>query len=880
MGFDVQNFGIGLAAGWASAYGIYRTRRYISAGFETVRRQSRSIRHYLTRSADGRYLGDLSEYCQRAHVAGRFVKLAQVLVEPRFLLAAELPGVGEEVTRSVFEVVPRVYDHPFLHAPYPIESLSLAELVTGERSLALLGVAGSGRSTALHALILWMLGEIEFKPLPDKVQERLTAEEAALDDAKRAERIKARVSIEERAKERLAKERGLNIAEAEATLGETRVEAFKRLMPVYVHLANVNLNKEEFGNQADPAEPLVRAVQYQMGRVTGSSVPVFLYNRLNKGQAALLIDGYDELPANERPAALAWLQALKAAYAQNFFIVVGTPQGSGALLQLGLTPVYVRPWSDLDIEHAAQAWARAWPQIGGTRRSPAPTPEENRVRRAISGSRAWLPYELTLKIWGLYADDSETPGLEGWLRALIARQLPKDQSLGVLLPRLAAAAALQLDEGVITRERIEARYSALFAASEESTNPPEKKDKKEETETGAQKFLTVLRRAGLVIRYRGERFAFHHAFLAAYLASLTLPELAEEALIDKALNVRWTQAFAYAALHMDVEAAVKACLTTPADMLHTRMLEAARWLAYAPAEAAWREAVLKQLGGLLVAANQYPLLRERAAAALIATREMSAARLFKAAAKDANADVRRLACLCLGALRAADGLPELTACLQDAAGDVQIAAGLALGALGTQEALEAMIMALTSGSEQLRKAIAEAFTAIPDEGYPVLYDAIEDEDMNVRRAAIFGLRRINANWSLMAVYKTFLDDSQWYVRSAAQEAFIKMSYREASGPGLHPAIQTLPWLEGWAGQRGQELATPAHGEEALLRALREGEPPIKILAALTVGQLGMVRQAGLLYTALRDRHEAVRAAAQRALGELQMYIGEALPLPS
>jgi HEAT repeat protein len=444
---------------------------------------------------------------------------------------------------------------------------------------------------------------------------------------------------------------------------------------------------------------------------------------------------------------------------------------------------------------------------------------------------------------------------------------------------------LQLEDGFITRERMEALLGDLFAqpdptADKTKAKPKDAKSKDREEANAQLKFLRMLQRAGLLVRYRGERFQFQHTSLAAYLASLNLKELTEEELADKALDPRWEHAFAYGALHTHLDAAVKAHLTTPADMLQTNLLQVARWLAYAPAEAEWRGGIIRHLGNMLTMQNQYPLIRERAAAALVGTRDASVLEIFKRATHDSNPDVQRLACLGLGALGDPDGLTELTAVLQGTMGDVQLAAGLALGALGTTEALEAMVGALTTGSEQLRKAISEAFAAIPEEGYPVLYDAISHQDMAVRRAAVFGLRRINTNWSLVAVYKAFLDDDQWYVRSAAQEAFVQMSYKEASGPIRYPPANDLPWLENWALKRGQELTSQAVGETALMQGLQEGEPPLKAMAATALGQLGKVDAVIPLYAALVDKQEAVRAAAQRALGDLQLYIGEPLPTPA
>ena len=70
--------------------------------------------------------------------------------------------------------------------------------------------------------------------------------------------------------------------------------------------------------------------------------------------------------------------------------------------------------------------------------------------------------------------------------------------------------------------------------------------------------------------------------------------------------------------------------------------------------------------------------------------------------------------------------------------------------------------------------MAEAFADMPEEGYPTLYDAVTEEDFMLRRAAIFGLRRTRTTWALVAIYRAFLEDEQWYVRSAAQQAFQEM----------------------------------------------------------------------------------------------------------
>ena len=50
MGFDVQNFGIGLLAGWASAYGVYRARNRIRGWAQAASNQASSAQNYATLS--------------------------------------------------------------------------------------------------------------------------------------------------------------------------------------------------------------------------------------------------------------------------------------------------------------------------------------------------------------------------------------------------------------------------------------------------------------------------------------------------------------------------------------------------------------------------------------------------------------------------------------------------------------------------------------------------------------------------------------------------------------------------------------------------------------------------------------------------------------
>ena len=888
MGFDVENFGIGLVAGWVSAYAVYRFRRQIQNAVTSTRRSAAGVQNYATRSADNRYVNDLIELAETSHLAGKFVHLSEIMVEPRFLPAPELAAPpDDEVIHDVFHIVPRTPDHPYLHAVYNLETLSIDDLATGDRAIALLGLPGSGRTTALLSIALHSLGRARFYSYEDKVQKSLDAEEAALSEKERTARVKQRQELERMARERLSEQHGITFGE---DIDRSGVLRFNQLVPIYVHLANVNISADEYGAQIDPAEPLVRAVQSQVGPITARALPLNLYRWLTQGKGLLLIDGLDDLPAEEQTQKLIWLRQLAETYRDNFFIVAATPYGYGPLMQMGLTPVHLRPWHDMDIDQSLSRWTNTWPVIGGTRRRPAGRPDEAQITRARTNNRALSPVDLSLKIWSTFANDTEMAGQEGWLRSYLTRYLPAKQSLDSIIPQLSQIAALQLDEGFITLERIEQlikadAFGGLDEAEEESESTAKKGSKKESKnareEASAQgKFLNLLRRTGLLIAYRGNRFQFRHPFIAAYLASLTLKSALADVIADQASNPAWSQAIAYTALHTSIEPAVRTRLTVAPDVLHNQVLEVSRWLAYAPANASWRGPLLKHLGNMLVSPNQFPLIRERAAAALIGTRDKSVLLVFRQAARNANTDVRRLACLGMGAIGNPESIKDCVALLEDQVNEVQLASAMALGAIGNDEALEAVVIALTEAPEAVRQAAAETLAAVPDEGHPILYDAISHDDMLVRRAATFGLRRTGTRWAIGALYRTFLEDTQWYVRSAAQQAFSDLQQEEARGPQSYPSPDAIAWLGDWAGARGENVPAGAGAVQVILNALHEGEPEIRELSARVLGQLGEVTSAKLLYNALRDRQEEVRTAAHRSLADLEMQLGQPFPAPA
>lgn len=920
MGFDFNldgpSFGLGVGAGLGISFAIYQARHLIGSMRRSVEEQAASAQSAALRSADRRYINFLAQTCQQSHLLGLQVNLTDILVEPRFITAPSPVDVpDEDDLPGVFDVVPRIHDFPYLYAPYNIETLSIDELGRGERALALLGLPGSGRTTALLAIALWTLSAVDFKPAGDRVQAMLDAEFGDLRDDERVQRMKDALMIEERARQQVAKERGEEYVESDGR--SSGLSVFRQLVPIYVHMADLLLDTDEYGQDVDPAEPLVRALQYRAGGVTAKTLPGFIYRRLAAGQALLLIDGYDDLPADERPTHTAWLQALLDLYASNFIIVAGPAAGYGDLSAAGFTPVFLRPWNDVDIAAGVESWARSWKKIA-TRRSSEPEPDL--IEQLKGRSRALPAVDVALQTWHFFHDPASTAGRDGWVRSYITRLFPAAEEK---IADLSELAVLQTEEGFITQQRLvelalgttpvsaaaelSADDESLFETSGSSEaedleaalfgdetaaapSPPAEPamDDMDPTDPKVAKriakekaaLLQSLQKSGLLVAFRGGRFRFRHGMVAAYLASLRLVNAAEETLVEKAADSRWLQVLAYASTHTPIDAAVRVRLEAPADMLHENTLEVARWLAYAGPRAAWRGELLTRLGNMFVAPAQYPLLRERIATALVGTRIPAVLGIFNKAVTRPQLDVRRLSSLALGAIGSEEAINHLARVLESGAeSELELAAGLALGAIGTQEALDVMLDALATGSEQLRRAVAEAFAAIPDTGHPILYEAVNHDEGEIRRAAIFGLRRIRTNWALTTIYRRFMEDPDWRVRSAAQEGLQGIQLGETGVVRAYPGVESLPWLLGWAREMGDALPQNADGYGMLQMALQEGEVLYRSLAALASGQLGLLDNVRGLYEALYDEHDVVREAAHRALADLQQRLGTPLPAP-
>jgi HEAT repeat protein/energy-coupling factor transporter ATP-binding protein EcfA2 len=881
MRLDFISFLIGFVVAAAVAAILYRFRAQLARVRSSAEGQAGSTRRFITSTSETRYYNDLVKAMNARHIAGDVVKLTDIYVEPRFIRGIEPVDPSDERPRSVFHVVPLIHDMPACYASYNIETLSINDLQSSDPHLALLGMPGSGKSTALAIMALVAAEEIELETIDVMSDEVFEDETKDLPPADKEKLLQQRQDLQQRAIDqlKLAQER-------DKEQGKVTREAidFHRLLPIVVHLRDIDLRPEAYGVQPgaaangkssgkqavkplktlDPAEPIVKALQHRASTVTASALPRMVYNRLTAGTCFVMIDGYEDLPFDECPEKLLWLKQFMDIYGANFIIVTGPATGYDPLVNLGLTPIFLRPWGDAEFERLIGRWAMAWPTIAGTARRPAPIPEERIVRRVATNNRGRLPLDVTLKTWAAFSGDEQEVGRIGWYDFYVRHHYNSKEAR----PAMERVAATMLDLGgkPLTRDRMKELITAAVTGPDGKTvaNPDDVLGK-------------LTGNSSLMIEWPGGAYGFVHPLLTGFLAGSWMIYADNEMLNAMLANPAWEIAFPFGAARTEVDSAVTQRLSEMPDLLYSNLFSIVSWLPDSPPNAAWRAEIFKRLTAALLSPSQYPAIRERAMAALVASRDKNVGFILRQALRSPDPNVRRLGCVGLGALGEGEAIKDLGPMLTDSDPDVTLAAGLALGAIGTEAALETMLAGFVDGEASLRQAVAEALAAIPGEGYAVLRDAMNSKDMMVRRAAVYGLSRVRAAWALALLYRALLEDEQWYVRNAAEQAFLSAERPDESGVTRHPEADALPWLVSWAAQRGEGVPAGQSARQILIRVLQEGDPVARAAAARTLANLGHVPALKPLYGALRDRDEKVRAAVYEALGNLQNRLGEEFP---
>ncbi len=395
----------------------------------------------------------------------------------------------------------------------------------------------------------------------------------------------------------------------------------------------------------------------------------------------------------------------------------------------------------------------------------------------------------------------------------------------------------------------------------------------------------LLKNSELLIDVGRGRVAFVHPTLRAYFAAQHAARSSlDEEMIAHVHDPRWQDTVGFYATLTTATPLVLERIKGADDAFHSNFMAAAQYLVLSSEpDKKLMGRVLGQLSQVLLDPQQPAPLRQQAATTIAYTEAKGALYLFGQAIKHANPMVRRMGVFGAGQVEDERVIAGLLQALNDADCLVRAEAVHALGQWGGEQVLDGLVQGLQDAEELPRRVAAESLALLGNEGVALLQEAVQNDDIYIRRAAIYGLGQVNEPWAMERIIQVFRQDGEWFVRSAASEV---MEKAQAAAPSILPKHDLLhePWLAAWAAQEGLPMETPETAWRILLQALQSKNSATQLAAVDLLRVYGDERAIAPLQAALSASDALVRDAAYVALRDVVCRIGslseQTNPVPS
>jgi HEAT repeat protein len=620
----------------------------------------------------------------------------------------------------------------------------------------------------------------------------------------------------------------------------TRRSSDEQRMVIYLHAIDLLPNLTE--DEESDLESLIAAVRQGASTNLSGFVPRYIRNQLNNNETILLIDGFDELPASQLSPIATWLEVFVRNNPQHQIIAASPPRGYDGILKAGrFIPLAIAPWSKYEIENFLSKWAHAWqtsvqpslPGGGIAEVDPALLNAWLQVSRPV-----FNPLETTLKVWSSYIGDLQSPKLIDSLHAYVRRMIsPNEQH---------AAQFVALNW-------LRARNSSLQEESIDQRAP-----------------LSSLIEAKILIRRSKRNISFTNPNVGAFLA-------AQAFAMEKAEQIEFNEDWQPAAIAVRYFASI-ADMTEPIrgikeymnDPLNRALFSSAAWLRDAPPDVHWRNHILSPLAVLIQNDSQPYGMRLRALNAIVDADEKSAQALFQKMLGSKSLESRVLGALGLGGLCATESVPDLLAKnVPQEYDEVRLAICMALAVIGSSQALIGLGKWLIEGDDASQLFAAEALASHEGEGFSMLEDATSMESVRIRRAAVYGLKRVLSDRVDELLHRIEAEDDQAIVKNAATEV---LEQRRIISWDLSPPpddLSNLPWLVAYAAEGGLGM-TPGKGAyETLRRALLGGSKRQRVAALEAITRFGAQELVLDVLKAMEAEDMDVKDAAYEALWYLE-----------
>ncbi|MBN2388596.1 MAG: HEAT repeat domain-containing protein [Anaerolineales bacterium] len=812
--------------------------RHIQNDLREKQSEAKERRSRLPSAVERHYRQAVLLRAQGMHLAAPLFALDEIVDSPVLLAPPPRvePGTAPPLEDIVGQTVPYLPAWPELAATYKASTLTLSEALSGDSDIVLTGHTGTGKTVTLAYLASRLVRRDPVAGLSDDI------------------------------------------------------------LPFLIHAADLNLAARKVD---DPLKPLVDTISEYAPVLDLGRIPDFIKQAFAEQRALLLIDGTDELAPTGLQQVVEFIKSIKKSYPQTRVVTTASPEYLDGLVSLNFTPLMMAAWDDTRrarlLEKWADLWARyvaleAWAQTGPEAVDPILL--NHWLDR---DARFFTPLEFTLKVWSVYAGDVRGPrpvdAIEAHLRRLTPANAPIEAmemlALQVNLatepvfdPRKAHDWIKAFEPAATAPESAVGGENDVILPENEGGERPEKewragrKEKgkragKQQAQAPSLGLISAMVGSGLLTQHRGNRMRFTQPLFGGYLAGKALVNYKAEAVLEQPPWVGKHLALHYLSIHGDISGIVTKLLGELDRPLSRNLLLAARWLREAPPQAAWRGQVMARLVELLQTEGQPLSLRGQALAAFVLSNDSSIGVLFRQFYEAPSAELIQLAALGSGAIRDTKAIDGLSRLANNPSPNIRRAACLALVSIGTTDALESIGYLLLHGDEDQRQCAAEALANDPDEGYAMLIDAAAMQgDIMVRRAAVYGLARVNEPWTDEILTRMQTEDPEWVVRNSAVEI---VEARQGINPHIprrlpHPSESA--WVIAFAGKQGLGVTPNELPTDLLLQALKSGSEEEKLASLSYLRILPHEGVFGTLYQAMYAGEATLREAIFQTVWEM------------
>ncbi len=696
---------------------------------------------------------------QSEHLLNALCSLDDILIEPA-LIGSPYPipaDISIEQLPFSIQLFPYTPDVPQISARLPYPKVSPYSLISRVKKMAIVAPTGSGKSVTLASLA-----------------------------------------------SRLAKQ--------EISIGKD-----SQSLPLYFHATDIVLDNSSNA----PEDILIRALGNTYPSISEKFLISMVMTALQQSYAILLLDGLDELATDNYAQIAIWLLGLCKAYPHLQVVVTLSPSNISYLPDGGFNLMGLSAWKE---EHY-QEWLGKWKVIWSRNRLQHPELIKNgkpidtgHIERWMSRPVFQTPLEWTLQVWGNFSNDLSGNSLPELLLSYLHRVTSGCSDIG----KWATVCHSMMTTGKlsITSGELASTFQGTQKLKGKSQNTSEKNDTEGASPLlpqNSSEYVDQLLANGFIRPGRKSEFRFSHPLSLAFLASFQMNNSQSD------LNIfpQWeTQSIAtgISAIRLQTQEWFDAVIKDTRSFNYIQ--SSISKLINLPSNSSdWKNRYFQYLSSSL-ANHDIPFgLRCRIIPAFWYADENISLKFFQYLLKSPYEDMQRLALIGLIPYTNSSSVLQLVqSCLKDSSQNVRQTAIFILSTSCQQQALELLMDLLIGGNETDRFTAAEAFTNHSTAGINVLKEALQVEDLLIRRSAVFGLSHIHEEWSKNLLEEIAVQDSEWMVKNAATQA---LEYH--NNPQLFIPRRPIPpseaaWLIEFASQQGRGIPSGSYPLDLLIQA--------------------------------------------------------------